>query len=71
MSQRVSRVLGTDHVGPALDVVAQRPGGAESFANERVDGGSRGRLEDHFILLRLHACKQGSLGLGFFLGRLH
>jgi hypothetical protein len=52
-------------------VVAQGPGGAESFANERVDGGSRGRLEDHFILLRLHACKQGSLGLGFFLGRLH
>jgi hypothetical protein len=51
-------------------VVAQGPGGAESFANERFDGGSRGRLQDRFISLRLHACKQGSLGLGLFLVRL-
>ncbi len=51
-------------------MVAQCPCGVESFANERVDRGFRGRLQDRLIALRLHGCKQGGGGLGFLLVRL-
>jgi hypothetical protein len=46
--------------------------GVEAFANERVDGSSRGRPQFcRFIALHLHACKkQGSGGLGAILLRL-
>ncbi len=72
MSSSYSAILiGKDHGGPALHVVAQGSAGVEAFANERVDGGSRGRLQNRLLALRLHACKkQGSGGLGAFLLRL-
>ncbi len=63
-------LIGKDHGGPALHVVAQGSAGVEAFANERVDGGSRGRLQNRLLALRLHACKHGSGGLGAFLLRL-
>ncbi len=66
-------LIGKDHVGPALHVVAQGWAGVEAFANELVDGGSRGRLQFcRFIALHPHACKHGSGGLGaLFLRLLH
>jgi hypothetical protein len=48
----------------------RRPGGVESFANERVDGGFRGRLQEVSLALRLHARQQSSGGLGFLFVRL-
>jgi hypothetical protein len=63
--------MAAQHGGPALHVVAQGSAGVEAFANERIDGGSRGRPQFcRFIALHPHACKHGSGGLGAFLLRL-